>query len=249
MRQPWEPGVSTTDEVESLQADVMRFLAIFGLCLAAIFSLVREAELEARVSDEQPTTASQSMALPERNSANQQVESVNTGETSQPNQSLQQAAPVSAQRFAAEKEIAAEEAAEAIESGAPLPVASAAKDIKEDSAGFSLRFASGQALQVLMARGAVVVYARTKEGFFRMNGGAGLLPADPPGSFYGMDPATLPTEFMQAADRQSELDTVEWVVTLPTSTTDSIRDLMQRYRAGVLVIDSAGRVVVSEKRN
>ena len=43
---PWQPVSSAGDDVEGLQADVMRFIAIFGLCLAAIFSLVREAEHE-----------------------------------------------------------------------------------------------------------------------------------------------------------------------------------------------------------
>ena len=46
MRPPWLPGLAPADDVDSLQADVMRFVAIFGLCLAAIFSLVRELEDE-----------------------------------------------------------------------------------------------------------------------------------------------------------------------------------------------------------
>ena len=46
MNYPWQPGVTPGDDVDSLQADVMRFIAIFGLCLAAIFSLVREGGLE-----------------------------------------------------------------------------------------------------------------------------------------------------------------------------------------------------------
>lgn len=45
MRYPWQSPVPT-DDVESLQTDVMRFVAIIGLCLAAIFSLVNAATQE-----------------------------------------------------------------------------------------------------------------------------------------------------------------------------------------------------------
>ena len=41
------PLVEGDSELEALQTDVMRFVAILGLCLAALFSLVRQADLEA----------------------------------------------------------------------------------------------------------------------------------------------------------------------------------------------------------
>lgn len=45
MRNPWLSD-SNDAELEALQTDVMRFVAILGLCLAAIFSLVQRASLE-----------------------------------------------------------------------------------------------------------------------------------------------------------------------------------------------------------
>ena len=45
MRYPWLQD-SADAELEALQTDVMRFVAILGLCLAAIFSLVQRASLE-----------------------------------------------------------------------------------------------------------------------------------------------------------------------------------------------------------
>ena len=45
MRHPWLAD-SNDAELEALQTDVMRFVAILGLCLAAIFSLVQRASLE-----------------------------------------------------------------------------------------------------------------------------------------------------------------------------------------------------------
>jgi hypothetical protein len=43
MRPPWDPGSQGSGDLEALQTDVMRFVAILGLCLAAIFSLVNGA--------------------------------------------------------------------------------------------------------------------------------------------------------------------------------------------------------------
>jgi hypothetical protein len=45
VRNPWLSD-SSDAELEALQTDVMRFVAILGLCLAAIFSLVQRASLE-----------------------------------------------------------------------------------------------------------------------------------------------------------------------------------------------------------
>lgn len=46
MRPSWLAQSQETSELEALQTDVMRFVAILGLCLAAIFSLVHSAALE-----------------------------------------------------------------------------------------------------------------------------------------------------------------------------------------------------------
>ncbi len=45
MKHPWATN-SDEAELEALQTDVMRFVAILGLCLAAIFSLVQRASLD-----------------------------------------------------------------------------------------------------------------------------------------------------------------------------------------------------------
>ncbi len=49
MRPPWASHSRDEAELEALQTDVMRFLAILGLCLAAIFSLVQGAAQEQMV--------------------------------------------------------------------------------------------------------------------------------------------------------------------------------------------------------
>lgn len=46
MKPPWDHSAQSSSELEALQTDVMRFVAILGLCLAAIFSLVNGAQYE-----------------------------------------------------------------------------------------------------------------------------------------------------------------------------------------------------------
>ena len=46
MKPPWMENSQEAAELEALQTDVMRFMAILGLCLAAIFSLVHSAAVE-----------------------------------------------------------------------------------------------------------------------------------------------------------------------------------------------------------
>ena len=66
MRHPWLSD-SSDAELEALQTDVMRFVAILGLCLAAIFSLVQRASLEQPPPLIEPATPLQASlsAIPE----------------------------------------------------------------------------------------------------------------------------------------------------------------------------------------
>lgn len=66
MRPPWLGRSREEAELEALQTDIMRFMAILGLCLAAIFSLVQGAAQEQLTAVEQaglqPTTFKQTTA-------------------------------------------------------------------------------------------------------------------------------------------------------------------------------------------
>jgi hypothetical protein len=54
MKPPWMENSQETAELEALQTDVMRFIAILGLCLAAIFSLVHSAAVEQKATQSSP---------------------------------------------------------------------------------------------------------------------------------------------------------------------------------------------------
>ena len=86
MRPWWDRSGQAGAELEALQTDVMRFMAILGLCLAAIFSLLRSAEV-ARVNPEaaevEPVLEPAPVAPPSPEPA-QQAQSVEAVETPPP---------------------------------------------------------------------------------------------------------------------------------------------------------------------
>ncbi len=57
MKPHWQQGVNAGDELEALQTDVMRFIAILGLCLVAIFSLVNGVQREPVPTQQLPEPA------------------------------------------------------------------------------------------------------------------------------------------------------------------------------------------------
>lgn len=69
MKPPWLVQSQESAELEALQTDVMRFVAILGLCLAAIFSLVHSAAVEQGSQGETraveaPSVAAESVTSP-----------------------------------------------------------------------------------------------------------------------------------------------------------------------------------------
>ncbi|MAT93635.1 MAG: hypothetical protein CME59_13640 [Halioglobus sp.] len=212
MRPPWLPGLAPADDVDSLQADVMRFVAIFGLCLAAIFSLVRELEDEPaataaveRVAVERPA----STRLPAARAAPDEPRAAR-GETA----ATAQVPPAVANDATSRVEVATEAAQE----------------------GFSLQFESPAAMRALMRNNAIRVYARQGDDFWLLDATGAMAPAAPPDSYYGMHSATLPAEFLATARRVMQRADVEWAVTLPHHTIRQLAGLMQSGGAGALLI-------------
>ena len=71
-------------ELEALQTDVMRFLAILGLCLAAIFSLVKGAAQEQVIGRLDPVPASASTSAPAESAAAETQQLVTTAPPGRP---------------------------------------------------------------------------------------------------------------------------------------------------------------------
>ena len=66
MKPPWMENSQEAAELEALQTDVMRFFAILGLCLAAIFSLVHGATVEQAATQSPSIKAESPVIEPER---------------------------------------------------------------------------------------------------------------------------------------------------------------------------------------
>ena len=228
MRPPWDHNAQGAGELEALQTDVMRFIAILGLCLAAIFSLVNSAQEEPRddmdsqVAVASPTAPSTPVDLPP---------------------------PTPVAEPAGEPESRAQQAGE-FES--PAPVARTPRGLKpparevtrqqpaEDSEqrGFTLEFESGDALERLLAAGRIRLFARAHDRFWMYRKTGAFEASESPGSYYRMQFETVPMRLRRLLQGVGAGETLEWGVTLPHSTLQDIQQLMNGRRSGSLIIDA-----------
>jgi hypothetical protein len=321
---PWNTALSTphdlgASETEALQTDIMRFLAILGLCLMAIFALVqsiplvpqdqaselgREQLLVSRVEELRRTVA--------RLSAESNRLDADIGEARIARRSAEQAATVAqtqAQKAATENrqlQAEAEQARQALHAArqalkaqhqrltelrsnesqklqslkeldrrlaedrseearlrarlqaireqivksasvAPAPLAEPATETPQ---GFSLRFASEEALSELVRKGSVAFYAAAGSRFWRLsiNGSDRVFnPTSGPNEIHEMTPGTVP-EPLRGAFRRTEpaIDPkhITWGVTLSADTVAEIQSLMTGGDGGVLDIHPDGHVVL-----
>ena len=251
MRPPGlRPAVSSGgSEVDALQADVMRFVAIIGLSLAAIFSLLQEAEqtalqeeqgmAQAATIDQQAAEQTPAIEPVEKQAAQQTV----LAELAQvpeeplsrlaPPESL--AAPSPRPQPAAKKPGQKPASAARPDPERPAPQPSA-------PAGFSLSFASEQALMELLLGQRAALYAISGDSFWVYDGtGKSFAAAQAPSSYHEMEAATVPPtlrNWMAAAGVEVE----RWGVVLPGATKQALDLHMSQQEGGELLIDSAGRV-------
>lgn len=218
MRRPWEITAGVPDDVESLQTDIMRFVAILGLCLTAIFSLVNAAREEG---------ISQAMVVANERESQQPEENVPAVATVSPDQQTLPPAPVQAPN------------------AKPAPPATVTPDIAAPRAGeFSLEFASAGALAALRERGDVAVYAIVEDGYWLLDTGGTARRVAPPASYYRMHEDTLPDTVLRAAHSLAAGANITWAVTLPASVASEIEQLLSRTEGGALVIGAAGSVAL-----
>ena len=113
--------------------------------------------------------------------------------------------------------------------------------------GFTLRFASAQALTYLVATGRVQMYARAPRSGFRQVQVVGarvrLREGPGPRAYHEMEPGTVPDAFLQAAGQQEPLT---WGVTLPPDLERRIAVILRSREGGTLEIDAAGHVRLRE---
>lgn len=213
MRFPWQQGLGAGDELEALQTDVMRFIAILGLCLVAIFSLVNgvqqeQASVQAspepapNVKREQEIVQQDPMPVPTR----------------QPD--LMPAAPEAPADQDDSRETSTQD---------------------EERQGFTLEFESVDALASLLAAGRLQLFAVVADEFHRYHPDGVYRRVEAPASYYQMDAATVPRR-LRLQGESLFTGAVSWGVTLPDDSVGEIQRLVSSASGGKLLISEDASV-------
>ena len=114
--------------------------------------------------------------------------------------------------------------------------------------GFTLRFASDEALEKLISDGKVNFYAIAGKNAWRLKLSGGrpvYIAAEFPRQIYEMETPTVPIDYIAVFQRQIAVfgrRTLTWGVTLPGRTTHTINQMVRGRKGGDLVITADGQV-------
>ena len=235
------PGLRPTSsgagaEVDALQADVMRFVAIIGLSLAAIFSLLQEAEQSALIEQQIVQQQAMEQHTPEQLTVEQAT-------LEQPPQAAP-VDPVPVPEPLPKLQPAPEKArTKPSRPSTPDPEPQSSPPAASAPTGFSLSFASEEALMELLLRGGVKIYAISGEAFWAYDSADKSFGAEsPPSSYHEMEATTVPPalrNWMAAAG----VEVGRWGVVLPSETKQALDRLMAQQEGGELLIERTGQVM------
>jgi len=201
-----------------LQTDIMRFMAILGLCLVAIFSIVQSLPTEVQVQEVQtktePLPVTQAVVTTE--STIEVTRAPETKPKPTPNVTLTR----------------------------PQASAPTADAVEED--GFTLSFESDHALTRLVAMGQIGFYAINNSRAQRMtvsDSRISFWDASTPNRFHEMDASTVPRAVLDALARTgANAGAANWGVTLPGKLSAQLESMMQQHAGGALVIQADGQL-------
>lgn len=252
----WETGAarrhSEEDSSESLQSDVLRFVAILALCLAAIFALVRNIPLDtSQIAAPQPVDSTENRvadrvlpAVPEKPSSVARVVKSRVEPEAELSTTVQASSgralhiPTPTLPAAA---VRADIAAEPVEPSTAPP--------EDAEMGFSLRFESNEALESLLMGNKVQLYAQIDRVSWRVffaDGAPRFRPGPSPTRFHLMGPDTVPEPLVTALRRDAHVPeklVVAWGVTLPPIISEQVQRMLRGDTGGRLVIRADGMVV------
>ena len=259
------PRNSTGIDGESLQADVMRFMAIIAFCLVAIMALVRDVappgspQVAVAEAEPEPLKPKPAPVLPKpvREEPPATRPLVAKAEPEPDVEPIAEAAPVPvpipapvsepiAERViepvvevvteAVAKEAVAQEAiVEAVVEPAPAPEA--------EEEGLTLRFHSDRDFLRLIGKGDVAVYLFQPNSTLKLSRDYAFSETRAPGALYELMPETIPAAVASAA-RAAVVDVAayRWGVQMPGRIERRIRSLVATERSGQLVINRFGEV-------
>jgi hypothetical protein len=116
--------------------------------------------------------------------------------------------------------------------------------------GFTLRFASNEALHRLVAAGTVSLYGMAGKQAWRLSLSAGspvFAPDSFPGWFHEMAPSTVPADYVRTLEKSVNRlaqSSVVWGVQLPPATKQGIASLTRGLQGGNLLIGADGQVTL-----
>jgi len=116
--------------------------------------------------------------------------------------------------------------------------------------GFTLRFASNEALHRLVAAGTVSLYGMAGKQAWHLSLSAGspvFAPGSFPGWFHEMAPSTVPAEYVRTLEKSVNRLTqssLVWGVQLPPATKQGIASLTRGLQGGSLLIGADGQVTL-----
>jgi hypothetical protein len=229
-----------------LQTDIMRFMAILGLCLVAIFSLVQSLPIEAQSAQVQDT---QAIDAPIPAPATESLTAVPEPKPEPERKTEPDPEPVRSVALTRPKWVSTFQATERSE---PEPVTQKSSPVAEpETEGFTLRFESDHALTRLVATGQVGFYAMDASRAQRMtvsDSRISFWDASTPNTFHEMESTTVPRAVLDALARTgADTSSANWGVTLPGKLSARLDALMQQHSGGALVIHADGRLELESR--
>ena len=224
MKPPWMENSQEAAELEALQADVMRFIAILGLCLAAIFSLVHSAAVEQTAAQTPPVEAEPRLVA--ETTSHEKVSLEKVSPAIEPERPTKTTIPVPRESPPVQP---------------PVEVQS-----QHNPIGFTLEFASVKALQFLLQDGQVQLYASVDGQFWSTDPWGNFVKAGAPASYYLMQSDTVPRRLRDSLPHAAIAGATVWGVTLSVGTVKQIQQLTASREGGNLVIGQDGSVNLGE---
>ena len=205
-------------EEDSLQADVMRFMAIVAFCLIAILAMVRNSPgvepVIAAVVEPQNTPA---VALPEPK-------------------------PEPAPEPEPEPEPQPQPQPEPEPEPQPGPEPEPSSSPADTSEGLTLAFASEADFMRLISKGRIILYAYTGQSFLTTSDTYSFHTTNAPAQLYEIDRRTIPAHVIVAAERQ-EIEDLQWGVGLSPRIEKQISRYVEANVSGQLHIDRYEQVL------
>ncbi len=255
---PYGYGSSEPDEIVALQSDVMRFMAILGLCLMIIFALVQSLPQNTAISqatatpDKPVSVPEQSQALQKENEALIEERDILYTELDRLQGELTRLDSKAAGKKAVKTRT--EQPDSTVAETPPQAVAQKLPDnpvpaTASEPEGFTLRFQSTGALEYLVRKGSIQLLVQVDKEFNAQKNRKNTLifiTTAAPVRFHEMEANTVPVRYKRllagSGIKVKQGQERTWEVILPPAIQRQISRNIAGHKGGELRIDRRGEV-------